>query len=41
MIRVAGTTSLIVFPVLLGLAAIAHNFVLVAFGPSLAGQRYL
>ena len=36
-IRLAGTTSLLVFPVLLGLAAIAHNFVLVAFGPALAG----
>jgi PST family polysaccharide transporter len=32
-IRIAGTTSLLVFPALLGLAAIAHNFVLVAFGP--------
>ena len=32
-IRVARTTSLLVFPVLLGLAAVAHNFVLVAFGP--------
>ena len=37
MIRVAGTTSLLVFPVLLGLAAIAHNFVLVAFGPAWRG----
>ena len=36
-IRLAGTTSLIVFPVLLGLAAIAHNFVLVAFGPAWRG----
>ena len=37
MIRLAGTTSLIVFPVLLGLAAVAHNFVLVAFGPAWRG----
>jgi PST family polysaccharide transporter len=37
MIRVAGTTSLLVFPVLLGLAAVAHNFVLVAFGPHWRG----
>ena len=37
MIRLAGTTSLLVFPVLLGLAAIAHNFVLVAFGPHWRG----
>jgi PST family polysaccharide transporter len=36
-VRLAGTTSLIVFPVLLGLAAIAHNFVLVAFGPAWRG----
>jgi O-antigen/teichoic acid export membrane protein len=36
-IRLAGTTSLIVFPVLLGLAATAHNFVLVAFGPAWRG----
>jgi O-antigen/teichoic acid export membrane protein len=37
MIRLAATTSLIVFPVLLGLAAVAHNFVLVAFGPHWRG----
>jgi PST family polysaccharide transporter len=37
MIRLAGTTSLIVFPVLLGMAATAHNFVLVAFGPHWRG----
>jgi O-antigen/teichoic acid export membrane protein len=37
MVRVAGTTSLLVFPVLLGLAATAHNFVLVAFGPAWRG----
>jgi O-antigen/teichoic acid export membrane protein len=36
-VRLAGTTSLFVFPVLLGLAAIAHNFVLVAFGPAWRG----
>ena len=36
-IRLAGTTSLLVFPVLLGLAATAHNFVLVAFGPAWRG----
>ena len=32
MIRVCGTTSVIVFPTLLGLAAVSHNFVLAAFG---------
>lgn len=37
MIRLAGTTSLIVFPLLLGLAATAHNFVLTAFGPHWRG----
>jgi O-antigen/teichoic acid export membrane protein len=37
MIRLAATTSLLVFPVLLGLAAVAHNFVLVAFGPHWRG----
>ena len=37
MVRLAGTTSLLVFPVLLGLAAVAHNFVLVAFGPAWSG----
>jgi O-antigen/teichoic acid export membrane protein len=37
MIRMAGTTSLLVFPVLLGLAAVAHNFVLAAFGPHWRG----
>jgi O-antigen/teichoic acid export membrane protein len=37
MVRLARTTSLLVFPVLLGLAAIAHNFVLVAFGPHWRG----
>jgi O-antigen/teichoic acid export membrane protein len=37
MIRLAGTTSLLVFPVLLGLAATAHNFVLTAFGPHWRG----
>ncbi len=37
MVRLAATTSLLVFPVLLGLAAVAHNFVLVAFGPHWRG----
>jgi O-antigen/teichoic acid export membrane protein len=37
-VRLAGTTSLLVFPVLLGMAATAHNFVLTAFGPHWRGS---